>query len=133
MIVKKITSAFEDDRGAITDILQHTPVDSVTLITCNKGAIRANHYHKESVQYSYVLSGQMLAYTQMPEGPLELQTLVEGDMLESPPFERHALHALEDSILLIVTRGPRGGKNYEDDTFRVVPLHLQAAMHQSLN
>jgi len=124
MIVKKIAPAFEDARGAITDILQHTTVDSVTIITCNKGAIRANHYHKESIQYSYVLSGKMLAYTQMTDGPLESQILVVGDMLESPVFERHALHAVEDSVLLIITRGPRGGKNYEDDTFRVTPLHL---------
>jgi quercetin dioxygenase-like cupin family protein len=69
----------------------------------------------------------MLAYTQVPDGPLESETLVVGDMIESPPNERHALHALEDSVLLIITRGPRGGKNYEDDTFRVTPLHLQDA------
>lgn len=125
MIVKKLTPAFEDSRGAITDILQHTPVDSVTIITCVKGAIRANHYHKESIQYSYVLSGKILAYTQLPDSPLESKTLVEGDMLESPPLERHALHAVENSVLLIITRGPRGGKGYEDDTFRVSPLHLQ--------
>lgn len=125
MLVKKIAPAFQDDRGVITDILQHTPVDSVTIITCIKGAIRANHYHKESIQYSYVLSGKILAYTQMPDDQLESQTLLEGDMLESPVFERHALHALEDSTLLIITRGPRGGKNYEDDTYRVSPLHLQ--------
>ena len=125
MIVKKLAPAFEDARGVIIDILQHIPVDSVTIITCNKGAIRANHYHKESIQYSYVLSGQMLAYTQMPDCPLESEILAVGDMLESPVFERHALHAVEDSVLLIITRGPRGGKNYEDDTFRVTPLHLQ--------
>jgi quercetin dioxygenase-like cupin family protein len=124
MIVKKITTAFEDDRGKIIDILQHVPVDSVTIITCNKDSIRANHYHKESVQYSYVLSGQMLAYSQMPGEEVESQILEDGDMMESPPLERHALHALEDSVLLIITRGPRGGKNYEDDTFRVDPLHL---------
>lgn len=125
MIVSKRSPAFVDARGTITDILQHTPVDSVTIITCVKDAIRANHYHKESVQYSYVLSGQILAYTQLPDGPVESQTLVEGDMLESPPFERHALHAVEDSVLVIITRGPRGGKGYEDDTFRVPHLHLQ--------
>jgi quercetin dioxygenase-like cupin family protein len=125
MKIKKIFPAFADARGVITDILQHTPVDSVTIITCIKGSIRANHYHKESIQYSYVLSGKILAYTQMPDGPLESQALVAGDMLESPILERHALHAVEDSVLLIITRGPRGGKNYEDDTFRVTPLHLQ--------
>jgi quercetin dioxygenase-like cupin family protein len=124
MIVKKIKAAFEDERGKITDIIEHTPVDSVTIITCLNGAIRANHYHKESVQYSYVLSGQMLAYAQIPGEEVESQILKEGDMMESPPFERHALHAIEDSVLLIITRGPRGGKNYEDDTFRVEPLHI---------
>lgn len=124
MIVKKLAPAFKDARGVITDILQHTPVDSVTIITCVKGAIRANHYHKESIQYSYLLSGQILAYTQLSDGPVESQNLFEGDMLESPPLERHALHAVEDSVLLIITRGPRGGKGYENDTFRVSPLHL---------
>lgn len=124
MIVKKLAPSFEDSRGTITDILQHTPVDSITIITCVKDAIRANHYHKESIQYSYVLSGRILAYTQLPDSPLKSHTLVEGDMLESPPLERHALHALENSVLLIITRGPRGGKGYEDDTFRVSPLHL---------
>ena len=124
MIVKKLTPVFEDSRGVITDILQHTPVDSVTIITCVKGSIRANHYHKESIQYSYVLSGKILAYTQLPDKLLESQILVEGDILESPPLERHALHAVENSVLLIITRGPRGGKCYEEDTFRVAHLHL---------
>jgi len=122
MIVKKLAPAFQDARGIITDILQHTPVDSVTIITSVKGSVRANHYHSKSIQYSYVLSGQMMAYTQLPDGPVEAQHLVKGDMLESPPLERHALHALEDSVLLIITRGPRGGQSYEEDTFRVSPL-----------
>ena len=65
----------------------------------------------------------MLAYSQMPEEEVESQTLEAGEMMESPPLARHALHAVEDSVLLIITRGPRGGKNYEDDTFRVSPLH----------
>lgn len=124
MIIHHLKEAFKDERGIITDILQHTPVDSVTLITCNKGAIRGNHYHKESIQYTYVISGQMLAFTQFPDESVASGSLFEGDLLESPPLERHALHAVEDSVLLIITRGPRGGRGYEDDTFRVSPLHL---------
>ena len=124
MIVHHLKPAFRDDRGDITDILQHVPVDSVTLITCVKGAIRANHYHKESVQYSYVLAGEMIAYSQIPGMEIESCSLHVGDMLESPPMERHALHAAEDSVLIIITKGPRGGGRYEDDTFRVSPLHL---------
>lgn len=124
MIVNHLKPAFHDDRGDITDILQHVPVDSVTLITCVKGAIRANHYHKESIQYSYVISGEIIAYSQMPEMELKSCHLRAGDMLTSPPMESHALHAAEDSVLIIITKGPRGGGRYEDDTFRVSPLHL---------
>ena len=125
MLIKTITPAFEDNRGKIIDLLQHTPVDSVTLITCLKGAIRGNHYHKESIQYSYVITGKICAYTQFPDEDVKSKILNEGDLLESPPNERHALHAIEDSFLIIITKGPRGGKGYEDDTFRVAPLHLE--------
>jgi len=124
MIIHHLKAAFSDERGIITDIIQHTPVDSVTLITCNKGAIRGNHYHKESIQYTYVISGQIVAYTQFPGELVESESLFEGDLLESPVLELHALHAIEDSVLMIITRGPRGGKEYENDTFRVPPLHL---------
>jgi len=130
MIIRHITPAFQDQRGQITDIIEHTPLDSVTIITCVRGADRANHYHKESVQYSYVLSGRIRARTQLPEGPVESADLIAGDLLESPPLERHALYALEDSVLLIITRGPRGGRNYEDDTFRVSPLHIDPVSNQ---
>jgi len=124
MIVQHLKPAFQDERGEITDILQHVPVDSVTKITCVKGSIRANHYHKESVQYSYVISGEMIAYTQMPGMKVESCHLFEGDILTSPPLEKHALHAVKDSVLIIITKGPRGGGRYEDDTFRVPHLHL---------
>jgi len=122
MILHHLKPAFHDNRGQITDIIQHTPFDSVTVITCVKGAIRGNHYHKESIQYSYVLSGRVLALTQPPGGTVETADIFAHDLLETPPLERHALQALEDSVLIIITRGPRGGKEYEDDTFRVSPL-----------
>jgi len=124
MRIHHLKPAFRDQRGQITDIVQHTPFDSVTIITCVSGAVRANHFHKESIQFSYVFSGRLLALAQLPDGPVETADLVAGDLLETPPLERHALQALEDSVLLIITRGPRGGKGYEDDTFRVPPLQV---------
>jgi uncharacterized RmlC-like cupin family protein len=132
MILHHLKAAFEDNRGQITDIIQHIPFDSVTVITSIKGAIRGNHYHKESIQYSYVLSGRVRAYTQSPDGPVEAADLVIGDLLETPTFERHALQALENSVLIIITRGPRGGKNYEDDTFRVSPLQIDIVPNQKI-
>ena len=46
--------------------------------------------------------------------------LKEGDLVTTPPLEIHALKILEDGNQFIVfSEGVRGGKNYEDDTFRV--------------
>jgi len=124
MIIHNIKVAHEDDRGSISDILQQVTVDCVTLITIKKDAIRGNHYHKDSIQYSYVLSGEVSAYTQIPNEKVEKAVLKAGDMLESPVMEMHSLHGVNDnSVLLILTKGPRGGGQYEEDTFRVPPLH----------
>jgi hypothetical protein len=46
-----------------------------------------------------------------------------NDLILSVPHERHAFEALEDTTFLVLTRGPRGGEDYEKDTFRLdVPL-----------
>ena len=124
MNTKSIKPAFTDERGTITDLVYKTDFDAVTIITSKKNAIRGNHFHKETTQYAYVLSGSILGYSQMPNCKVERKILYQGDMMISLPLERHALHALEDSKILVMTKGPRNGLDYEEDTFRVSPLHL---------
>ena len=119
MDVTKITSDFEDERGSITDILRQEPIDYVTVITSKKGALRGNHVHKETVQYVYVMEGKLKALSQMPDEPVCTTVLEAGDLIVNVPNEGHAFEALEDTTFLVLTRGPRGGENYEDDTFRL--------------
>ena len=40
-------------------------------------------------------------------------------MLLNEPFEWHAIKSIEDNELLILTRGLRGGNDYEADTFKI--------------
>lgn len=111
---------FEDGRGKIQDILTHEMVDAVTLITYTKGAIRANHYHEESIQWDYVISGTLECYTQAgADGEKEMQIIGPGDLVKHPVNERHALKALEDCVTLSLTQGPRRGKDYENDVIRL--------------
>ena len=117
IISKKIV--FEDERGNIIDILENEVIEYVTMITSKKGAVRGNHYHKESVQYTFVLKGSLQLLTRMPGEEVRTTLLRTGDLAFSPPLEIHTLVAAEDSELLILTRGPRGGNNYEKDTFRL--------------
>ncbi|HEV8370753.1 MAG TPA: cupin domain-containing protein [Pyrinomonadaceae bacterium] len=119
MKVVRIRPAFEDERGQITDILAKEEIQFVTLITQAKGTTRGNHYHKETVQWNYVLQGKLKLLTQFPDSPV-ISTLLEvGDLAVTEQQERHALEALEDSVFLVFTRGVRGGTDYEKDTYRL--------------
>ena len=85
--------------------------------------MRANHYHKETFQWVYMLKGRMRVVARMPgEEPTEV-VLEPGDLIVNVPLEHHAFELLDDSSMLVLTQGPRGGENYESDTFRLdVPL-----------
>jgi quercetin dioxygenase-like cupin family protein len=123
MHVEKIKPSFIDGRGEIIDILKKSVVEYATIITSRKGAVRANHYHKETFQYVYMMSGRMRVVAQMPGEQASEVVIEAGDLIVNAPLERHAFEALEDSTMLVLTRGPRGGEDYESDTFRLeVPL-----------
>jgi quercetin dioxygenase-like cupin family protein len=115
----EVPVSFQDKRGDIIDLLQDEKIDAVTLITFEKNAVRANHFHQATTQWNYVLSGAIKIAGQMPEKEVEEIIMNAGDMVVTIPHERHALKALEKSTLLVLTKGPRGGKEYESDTFRL--------------
>lgn len=108
-----------DERGEIIDLLEHENINAITLVSFKKGALRGNHYHKKTMQWIYIMSGSIKIVSQMPgEKPVE-SIMKRGDFFVNIPDERHALLALEDSQTIVFTKGPRGGKEYESDTFRL--------------
>lgn len=117
----KLNISFSDDRGYIIDLIENAAINSVTMITFKKDAVRANHYHKATTQWNFLVSGKIMLRTQN-SGKEPVDTIMDkGDLTVTLPNECHALLALEDSELLVLTQGPRGGKEYESDTYRVVP------------
>jgi len=108
----------EDDRGVIQDLLV-TPLDAVTEIRTCKGKIRGNHTHRETVQYTYVVSGLLRVVTRQGGGPLRDRVYAPGDMACEHPGVTHAWEALEDTTVLVFTKGPRSGTAYESDTERL--------------
>ena len=111
--------AFTDDRGNISDLLENENINAITRITIIKGAVRGNHYHKNTWQWNYVVSGRMKLIVRMPDQePTEI-ILGPGELAVTDPYEHHALVAIEDCDILVFTKGPRGGKEYEADTFRL--------------
>jgi quercetin dioxygenase-like cupin family protein len=111
--------AFSDHRGNISDLIENENINAITRITITKGAVRGNHYHKATWQWNYVVSGKMKLVARMPDQEPQELILEPGDLAVTDPYEYHALVGLEDCEVLVFTKGPRGGKEYENDTFRL--------------
>jgi quercetin dioxygenase-like cupin family protein len=119
MNVIKTLPAHSDSRGEITDLIEGETINAITVITFRQGAVRANHYHKHTTQWNYVISGVIRLVTQLPGKAVRETIMRPGDLVATVPDERHALQALEESTLMVFTKGPRGGKEYESDTYRL--------------
>ena len=115
---KKIN--FQDERGTITDIFINDPKEHGTIIFSKKGAVRGNHYHKKSTQYTFIISGKLIMLSQkIGVKKIYRHILRPNDLMIHSPKEAHTLIADEDTIFLALAEGVRGGKNYEKDTFRL--------------
>lgn len=110
---------FEDERGFIQDIMVDGKFEHVTLISSKKDIVRGNHYHKKTVQYVFVLDGRLEYYYETKDGQKGMVELEKGDFIETPILEKHAIKTVEDTDMIVLTHGPRGGDNYESDTYRL--------------
>jgi dTDP-4-dehydrorhamnose 3,5-epimerase-like enzyme len=111
-----------DDRGKIVDVFYREGIEHVTVISSKAGALRGNHYHKNTVQHVLVTNGSMEYWYKHVDSDQHARTVVlrKGDLVSTPAFEIHALRTLEDDTEFVVfSSGLRGGKDYESDTFRV--------------
>ncbi len=54
----------------------------------------------------------------------------QGEMVTTGPNEVHALEILEDNQFIVFSEGKRGGKDYENDTFRVKPSIIKKKREQ---
>ena len=118
--VKKIKVFTSDDRGEIIDIFTHEPKDHCTIVTFKKNAVRGNHYHKKTIQWNYVLSGKLKLISQFKGKKKKSILMKKGDLVFTEPWESHALVGVSNECeFLVFTKGPRGGKEYESDTYRL--------------
>ena len=127
MIIRNIYSElepplekFEDERGLILDIFYKKSIDHVALIKTKKDLIRGNHYHKDTTQYTLILEGSLEYWEKdLKSENLKSKICHQGDLITSEPNIIHAFKFLTYNEMLVFTRGPRGGLDYEMDTFRV--------------
>jgi quercetin dioxygenase-like cupin family protein len=109
-----MTHNHKDKRGIIKDLLIGVDIDAVTYVTFNKGALRGNHYHKDTIQYDYLLEGQLKMATDKG-----IEIIKENTLIVHPKGVPHAYKALKKSILITMTKGVRKGTDYSLDTYKL--------------
>ncbi len=110
------TNSFTDSRGTIKDLFVNDEM-SVTEVTFKKGAVRGNHYHKETRQIDFVMSGELTAFT--GGNVVTKEVVPEGEGMVFNKGVPHAYKANKPSRVISICFGKRIGKNYEKDTFRL--------------
>jgi quercetin dioxygenase-like cupin family protein len=115
-----MASRHEDDRGVIQDLLEN--IDAITEIRTRRGSVRGNHVHLQTTQWTYIVSGLMqVAWTE--DDGVHMQVRGPGELVTEQAGIPHAWKALEDTVVLVFTRGPRSAAAYESDTQRLaVPI-----------
>lgn len=95
-------------------------INSALLITCKKGAIRANHYHKKDGHYSYLLKGKMnYFYKSLRDSKVKKIVINQGELVYTPPKEIHAMQFLVPSVFIALATEERDRLRYEKDTVRI--------------
>lgn len=112
---------FSDSRGSITDIFYGKSMNHGCIITNNSDAVRGNHYHNYTTQYTYILSGSLRYYSSdLTRSEIHKYDAIPGDFIISDPQEIHAMKSGPNGCVFIAfAEGPRGGEDYEKDTIRV--------------
>jgi oxalate decarboxylase/phosphoglucose isomerase-like protein (cupin superfamily) len=107
-----------DERGEILSIVDE-PVQNVSIITCNPGSLRSNHYHHSDFHFMYVLEGEIdYFFRNVDSGEIEYMKVRSGDNIFTPANELHATYFPVTTRLIVSSRFPRDQETYEKDTVR---------------
>jgi len=108
-----------DLRGEILSIVDQE-VSNVSLITCNAGTIRSNHYHKKDFHFMYVLEGKIdYFYKSIHDENIKYFSVLPGQNVFTPSKEIHATFFPVRTKLIVSSGFPRDQATYEADTVRV--------------
>lgn len=115
-------SRFEDERGAIQNLIENASVTSVAFISSLKGTERSQHLHKHSDHYLYLLKGKMEYYERLPDEDASTilpMIISAGMMVYTRPGVVHVTRFLEDTEMISIGSNPRTHDLHEEDLIRM--------------
>jgi hypothetical protein len=117
---------FVNENGEISNLLLER-FTSCAVIRSNRGAVRANHYHKTDWHYSYVHTGVVWYYWR-PVGskvPPQHQRFPAGTMFFTPPLVEHAMFFPEETTFFTFAKNIRDQEHHESDVVRVALIDVR--------
>ena len=128
MKLKKLTNSFKDKRGSIIDIFYNKNIQHVAIIKSKPNVLRGDHFHKKTTQWMFITQGSLEYWYKSlkSKSKPKMKLLKKGDLVETPPNEMHALKiGKKGNEFIVFTMGKRGGKDYENDTYRFKPTLIR--------
>lgn len=120
----KLEDGFTDSRGLILPIVHD--VANVQMIYSNKGAIRANHYHKTDSHYCYMVKGSVrYLWRNHGESKIHEEYFGPGEMFLTGPNIDHEMIFQEESDMVVISEHKRDALTYDEDIVKIAPLHDQ--------
>ena len=95
---KTVDFAFVDWRGSLTQLC-HEGYNQVNVLFTRKGVERGGHYHKQSIECFYVISGEVQK-TAKRDGEVEIYTFQEGAFFQVNPYVIHSMYFPEDCTMV---------------------------------
>lgn len=102
-----------DDRGKILGITQEFWAE-INYIESKKGTARGNHYHKQTVEAFYIISGKIkVVINNIKSGKIQKVNAIKGDIFVINPYEKHTFTVLEDSSWInMLSKSMKDGEDF---------------------
>lgn len=110
-----IPQEFEDHRGQIRNLADGI-IGDVAIISSYKGAIRANHVHRNDWHLCYLMEGSLEYFWTDEKKRKKRLIFFAHQMIFTPALVPHKMVAITDSKFLSISRLSRISANYERDT-----------------
>jgi dTDP-4-dehydrorhamnose 3,5-epimerase len=121
--------SFQDKRGSLKKVAMKShigmDIEEVYVLNSNSGAVRGNHYHKETVEYFTVVGGtSIFSLKDLETGDTETIKLTSGDniIIKVPTNVVHAFKNEEDETMVMLAVSSREYNEADTDTYPMVIL-----------
>ncbi len=108
--------SFSDDRGGLVQLV-HDGWKQVNVSQTRSGVKRGGHYHKQTREAFFVVSGEVLL-TLSKDGKTEQVTVKTGDFFCLLPFVAHSFDFKTDTTLVALYDKPVDLPNGTKDIFK---------------